>query len=59
MNGLSLRPLTPNVDAPLMMPRSALYCELGFMFCLDRKTKSLYVFLQVYIHVFVYVYSQR
>ena len=30
MNGLPLRSLTPDSDALLTMPRSALYCELGF-----------------------------
>ena len=29
MNGLPLRSLTPDADAPLLMPRSASYCELG------------------------------
>ena len=30
MNGLPLRPLTPDADAPLMTPRPESYCELGF-----------------------------
>ena len=28
MNGLPLRPLAPDADALLMMPRSASFCEL-------------------------------
>ena len=30
MNGLPLRSLTPDADAPLITRRSASYCELGF-----------------------------
>ena len=37
MNGLQICWLTPDVDAPLMTPRSALYCELGSSMLIGRK----------------------
>ena len=36
MNGLLLCSLTPDADAPLMTPRSALYCELGLIQYIDN-----------------------
>ena len=32
VNGLPLRLLTPDADAPIVMPRSMSYCKLGLMF---------------------------